>query len=115
MKERILLVGDDAIIQETRAILLEPLETIKSPSSRAVFTLISQPFDVVIIGQTVPGPVAQEIIRLATSLDSPPIVMAIRFPGEDVDLGVETHETGSRRSPGWIKERVIKLLADRDS
>jgi hypothetical protein len=115
MNERILIVGDDSLILDTRAMLLQPLETVKSTSHGAVATLLSQPFAVVIIGQTVPGPIAQELILAARSLDSPPALIAIRFPSQMTGLDVEIHETGSWKSPGWIKERVMELLAERNS
>ena len=83
MKERVLLVGDDSLILDTRAMLLQPLETVKSPSRGALATLLGEPFAVVIIGQTVPGPVAQELIMAARSLDLPPALIAIRFPNEN--------------------------------
>lgn len=115
MKERILLVEDDSPILDTRAMLLQPLEAVKSPSREALATLLHEPFAVVIIGQTVPGPIAQELVLTARSLDSPPGLMAIRFPSEMAGLDIEIHETGSWKSPGWLKERVMELLAERNS
>jgi hypothetical protein len=70
MNERVLLVGDDEMILDTRAMLLRPLETVKSPSYGAVGVLLSQSFDAVIMGQTVPGLIAQELIQLARTFNS---------------------------------------------
>lgn len=115
MNERVLLVGDDEMILDTRALLLQPLETVKSRSSGALTALLSQSFSVVIIGQTVPEPIAQELILAAKTIDPPPALIAIRFPGEEVGRGVETYETGSWQSPSWIKERVMALLNERSA
>ena len=76
-------------------------------------TLLGETFAVVIIGQTVPGPIAQKLILAARSIDSPPSMIAIRFPIEMAGLDVEIHETGSWKDPSWLKERVMKLLKQR--
>ena len=115
MNQRVLLVGDDEVILETRALLLQPLQTVKTSSSDARDILLSQSFDVVIIGQSVAAPSADAIISAAKGLENPPALIAIRFPDEPVDVDVEVHETNSWRSPGWLKERVMELLAQRTS
>jgi CheY-like chemotaxis protein len=114
-QQRVLLVGDDPILLKTRARLLEPLETVEARSSEAKVALLDSTFDVMIIGQTVSATTAAELIRTARMLRPAPALMAIRFPGEDVDLGIETHETNSWESAGWIKEQVMELLAERRS
>ena len=113
MNQRVLLVGDDEGVLESRALLLKPLETVKSSSSEAPAILLSQSFVVVVIGQSVAGPSAECIIAAAKNLENAPAVIAIRFPNEDLAVDVEVHETNSWQSPGWLKERIMDLLADR--
>ncbi len=38
----------------------------------------------------------------------------IRFPGEDIDFGVETHTTNAGDNPGWLRDCVARLIAERD-
>jgi hypothetical protein len=113
MNQRVLLVGDDEGVLESRALLLQPLETVKSSSSKAPSILFTQSFDVVVIGQSVAVPSAEWIIAAAKSLENPPALLAIRFPNEDLAPGIEVHETNSWQSPGWLKERIMELLAER--
>jgi len=113
MNERVLLVGDDEVLLESRALLLQPLETIKSSSSEALTLLFTQSFDVVVIGQSVAGPNAERIVAATKSFENPPALIAIRFPNEDLAVDVEVHETNSWKDPGWLKERVVELLKQR--
>ena len=113
MNQRVLIVGDDEGVLESRALLLNPLGVAISSSSDAVAILFSQSFDVVVICQSVSVPNAEWIIAAARSLANPPALMAIRFPNEDLAVNVEVHETNSWQGPGWLKERVVELLAQK--
>jgi hypothetical protein len=113
MNQRVLLVGDDEAVLATRALLLQPLETVKSCSSDALDILLTQPFGVVVIGQSVERPSADWIIAAAKSLENSPALIAIRFPNEGLAMDVEVHETNSWKDPGWLKERVVELLKQR--
>ena len=73
----------------------------------------TQTFDVVIIGQLVPIAAAKELIAGARQLNPAPAILAIRFPGEEVDFGVETHTTDMHDHPGWLRECVAGLIAQR--
>jgi len=115
MNGRILLVGDDEAVLESRALLLKPLETVKSSSSKAPAILISRSFDVVVIGQSVAVSNAEWIIAAAKGLECPPALIAIRYPNEYLATGVEVHETNTWQNPGWLKERVMELLAERSA
>ena len=115
MNGRILLVGDDEAVLESRALLLKPLETVKSSSSKAPAILISRSFDVVVIGQSVAVSNAEWIIAAAKGLEFPPALLAIRYPNEHLATGVEVHETKTWQNPGWLKERVMELLAERSA
>ena len=107
-------MGDDEGVLESRALLLKPLETVKSSSFEAPAILFSQSFTVVVIGQSVAGPSAEWIIAVAKNLENAPALIAIRFPNEDLAIDVEVHETNSWKDPGWLKERVMELLAARN-
>jgi hypothetical protein len=113
MNQRVLLVGDDEGLLESRTLLLAPLETVKYSSPQAPALLFTQKFDVVVIGQSVDGPNAEWIIAAAKSLKNAPALIAIRFPNEDLAVDVEVHETNSWKDPGGLKERVLELLAHR--
>ena len=115
MNGRVLLVGDDEAVLVTRALLLEPLETVKSSSSEALVILFIQSFDVVVIGQSVAVSNVEWIVAAAKSLENPPGLIAIRYPNEYLTVDVEVHETNSWKNPGWLKERVMELLAERSA
>jgi CheY-like chemotaxis protein len=112
-KARILLVGDYPTLLETRALILRDWETASANSAQALSTIHSALFDVIIVGQTVSTGLAWEIISAAQGLKPPADVIAIRFPEDDSDLGVETHKTDMGKNPSWLRERVAFLLAKR--
>jgi hypothetical protein len=114
MNERVLLVGNDHTVLETRALLLQFLETVKCASSEAKAMFCAQTFDVVVIGQSVEHPYAGWINAAALRLEKPPAIIAIRFPIEELAVSVEVHETNSWKDPGWLKERVTELISERN-
>jgi DNA-binding NtrC family response regulator len=114
-KARILLVGDYPLLLETRALILSDWETASTGSAEALSTIHSGAFDVIVVGQTISTGLALEIVSAAKALDPPAHVIAIRFPEDDVDLGVETHKTDLGAHPAWLRERVAFLLAKRST
>jgi len=114
-KARILLVGDDPTLLQTRALILKDWETVAANSKDALSTIHSWPFDIIVVGQTVPVGLATEIIAAAKAADPAAHVIAIRFPEDNSDLGVETHTTDLGTHPSWLRERVAFLLAKRSS
>jgi DNA-binding NarL/FixJ family response regulator len=112
---RILLVGDHPALLQSRALILKDWETVAVDSGLALSSIHSGSFDIVIIGQTVPTGLALEIISAALALTPPAHVIAIHFPEDDSDLGVETHKTDIGANPGWLRERVAFLLAKRSA
>jgi DNA-binding response OmpR family regulator len=112
-KARILLVGDDPTLLQTRALILKDWETVSSTSAEALSAVHSGSFDIIVVGQTVPTGLALEIISAAEALTPSAHVIAIRFPDDESDLGVETHTTDLGAHPSWLRERVAFLLAKR--
>jgi hypothetical protein len=58
---------------------------------------------------------ALEINSVAETMKPPALVIAIRFPEDDADLGVELHKTNLGTNPAWRRERVAFLLAKRSA
>jgi DNA-binding NtrC family response regulator len=112
-KARILLIGDYQPLLQTRALILKDWETATVDSAKALRTIHSASFDIVVVGQTVSTGLALEIISAAEALNPSAHVIAIRFPDNDSDLGVETHTTDLGAHPSWLRERVAFLLAKR--
>jgi DNA-binding NtrC family response regulator len=112
-KARILIVGDDPTLLQTRALILKDWETISSTSAEALSAVHSGSFDIIVVGQTVSTGLALEIISAAEASTPAAHVIAIRFPDDDSDLGVETHTTDLGAHPSWLRERVAFLLAKR--
>ncbi|MGC1295322.1 MAG: hypothetical protein WA869_09785 [Alloacidobacterium sp.] len=113
MKERILLVGEDPALLATRAFLLAEWHTKISNTEAALPTMQAEPFDVVIIGQLVPVVETKRLIAEARKLNPAPSILLVRFIGDDIDFGVETHFANSEESPGWLQDCVARLLAER--
>ncbi len=113
MTERILLVGEDPGLLATRAFLLAEWQTEITNTRAALPAMQAKLFDVVIIGQLVSVAEAKRLIAEALKLNPAPSILAVRFIGEAIDLGVETHFANSEESPGWLRDCVARLLAKR--
>ena len=93
--------------------ILKDYDCETSSSHQALEMLQSRSFAVIIVGQSVAGEKALEVINAAKALDPPPAIIAIRFDHEAVELGVETHKCNFGENPGWLSQRVAFLLAKR--
>jgi len=113
MKERILLVGEDRILLETRALLLAEWSATIASTKEALATIEQEPFDIVIIGQLVPEPAITQLIIAARKSSSAPAMLVIRFPGEEKDFGVEVQTTDSWDNPGWLRASVARMISKR--
>jgi hypothetical protein len=113
MKAHILVVGEDPALLKSRALLLEDWETSIVSSLEAKAEVKAHDFDLILLCHTVAEKNARELIQEASLSRSTPIVLAIRFPGDDIDLGVETHTVNVYESPGWLPTRVSGLMAGR--
>jgi hypothetical protein len=111
MNKRILLVGEDPVLLATRAFLLAEWSTEIASAKDAFTVLKAKSFDLLVIGQLVPGQITKKLIAEAKTLKPSPVILAIRFPDEDIDLGVETHTTDSGASPAWFRDCVARLIA----
>jgi DNA-binding NtrC family response regulator len=113
MKERILLVGEDPVLLETRALLLSDWETEIKDTHSAIATIATEQFDVVILGQLVTAKNAQLVISSAKEKEPAPEILAIRNGGDSAALGVDTHQIDLLESPAWLKEWVGAALRKR--
>ena len=113
MSEHILLVGEDGLLLRTRALILADWQVTTALPHEAVDLMHAKAFDAVILGQMVPASKAAEIIGLVRELRPSPAVLLIRFPEDRERFDVETHTTDEHDDPGWLKERVAALLAER--
>jgi CheY-like chemotaxis protein len=114
-KARILLIGDHPTLLRSRALILKDWDTAAVDSGEALSTIHSGSFDIIVVGQTVSVGLATEIIAAAKAAEPAAQVIAIRFPDDESDLGVETHTTDLGVHPSWLRERVAFLLAKRSA
>ena len=110
---RILLIGEDYALMETRALLLSSWKTSISSSRDALDVMRQEKFDLIIIGQLVNFLKAADLIKEARAQAPPPKVLAIRFPGDPDSLGVETHILNSPDKPSWLIDKVVKMIGVR--
>ena len=112
MKERILLVGEDALLLETRAMILAEWQTVKSNTSE--FRAHAEKwFDVVILCHSVPLETAKAAIARIEQLDGGPSVLTIRHLEESEVLDGDVHLLNLYESPGWLRDHVARLLASK--
>ena len=97
---RILLVGEDANLLATRALLLSEWETETCRTNEAKAALNSNRFDGVILGQLVNRQSARELIALAKNVDAR--VLLVRYPGEAQGFDSEIHVLDLDESPAWL-------------
>ena len=114
MKERILLVGEDPDLLATRALLLSDWETEIKDSNSAIAAVQAETFDVIIVGQLVTASSARLLIAAAQKRKPAPTILAIRNPGDEAALAVETHFVDLRQSPAWLKQWVNGALSKRN-
>lgn len=113
MKERILLVGEDPVLLETRALLLSDWQTEIKDTFHAIAALEAERFDVVILGQLVTAKNARLVISSAKRQEPVPEILAIRYVDDPADLGVDTHEIDLLKSPAWLRAWVKAALEKR--
>lgn len=113
MKARILLVGEDLSLLETRALLLREWETFTANSLQAKDAVKAKDFHLVLLCHSVAEESARDLIQAATLSPSKPIVLAIRHPGGSEYPGAETHTVNFYESPAWLPTRVAGMLAER--
>jgi hypothetical protein len=107
---RLLLVGEDPALLKTRALLLSNWSSTIVSSREAREILARENFALIVFGQLVPLSKTIELIKIAEGLTAPPKVLAIRFPGDADGLGVETHILDTSDKPGWLIDKVAKII-----
>jgi hypothetical protein len=112
-KARILLVGEYPPLLDTRALILKDYDCESASSHNSLATLQTGSFDVIVIGQSVSGEKALEIVKAAQAVDPIPQMIAIRFEEDGTALGIEIHKVNFGENPGWLRHRVAFLLAER--
>jgi DNA-binding response OmpR family regulator len=113
VKARILIVGEDLALLETRALLLRDWETLTANSSQAKTNVEAQNFDLILLCHTVTEKNARALIQAAALSQSRPLILAISYPGKNSNLGVETHTLNFYESPAWLPTRVAGMMAER--
>jgi hypothetical protein len=107
---RILLVGEDSVLLHTRALLLSAWDTVAIHGSESHRLIAMGGFDLVILCQTLSCEKAEGIIRIAKAAIPPPRILAIRFPEDDCDLGVETYVTDMLIGPAGFRRYVVRMM-----
>jgi DNA-binding NtrC family response regulator len=114
VKERIFLVGDDdPTLLRTRVYMLEDWQTTTANTREAEAAMTTQPFDLLIIGQTVPDETAKSLIALANTLHPPATTLVIcGIAGSDRHFGTATYRI-DLTNPGGFRSAVARLLDSR--
>jgi hypothetical protein len=112
MKARILIVGEDIGLLESRGYLLKDWETVTANSSQAKAGVGAEDFDLILLCHTVTEKNARDLIQFAALSQSRPLILAISYPGKNANLGVETHTLNLYESPAWLPTRVSGMMAE---
>jgi DNA-binding NtrC family response regulator len=108
MKASILIVGDDPILQLTRAELLRDWHITTTSSRNAGEAMQSRKYDLLIFSQTVQETQARNLIAQASALHPNARILAIRS-GEDRELGSPTYQV-DLNNPGGLRSAVARIL-----
>jgi hypothetical protein len=108
VKAWILIVGDDPILQHTRAELLRDWQIATASSRDAGKAMLARKYDLLIFSQTVKEPVAKRLIAQARELHPKPRILTIRS-GSDRQLGSPTYEV-DLNNPGGLRSAVARIL-----
>jgi DNA-binding NtrC family response regulator len=114
VKERIFLIGDDdPVLLRTRVYMLEDWQTTTANTREAEAAIKAQPFDLLIIGQTVPDETAKSLIALANKSHPPATTLVIcGIAGFDRRFGTATYRI-DLTNPGGFRSAVARLLDSR--
>jgi DNA-binding response OmpR family regulator len=108
VKAWILIVGDDPILQHTRAELLRDWQIATTSSRDAGEAMLARKYDLLIFSQTVREAVAKSLIAQARQLHPSPRILTIRS-GSDRQLGSPTYEV-DLNNPGGLRSAVARIL-----
>ena len=108
MKAWILIVGDDPILQHTRAELLRDWQIATTSSRDAGKAMLARKYDLLIFSQTVQEAAAKRLIAQARELHPTPRILTIRS-GSDRHLGSPTYVV-DLNNPGGLRSAVARIL-----
>jgi len=108
VKACILIVGDDPVLQHTRAELLRDWQIATSSSRDAGKAMQARKYVLLIFSQTVQDEVAKGLIAQARKLHPNPRILTIRS-GSDRQLGSPTYEV-DLNNPGGLRSAVARIL-----
>jgi hypothetical protein len=109
MRVKVLIVGDDPILTETRVGLLSDWQPSASTSTHASDLIRSIVPDLLIVCQTVPDEKAKELIESARALNPRVLALAVCRYQQKRDLDVERFEV-QLNNPGAFRAVVADLL-----
>jgi len=105
----ILIVGDDAVLLETRARLLRDWPVLVTTSKHAAKAIGSNTYDLMIFCQTIPDDTAQTLIESARKLNPTVKTLAIHMSGEERGVDADLYEI-QLQNPGLLVSVVARLL-----
>jgi hypothetical protein len=111
MRAKVLIVGDDLMLTETRVGLLADWQPSASTSIQASDSIRSIGPDLLIVCQTVPDEKAQELIQTARALNPKVRVLAVCRYAQKRDLEAERFEV-KLNDPGAFRTVVADLLVN---
>ena len=108
MKASILIVGDDPVLLHTRAELLRDWQIAAASSREAEQAILAQPYDLLILCQTVQQTVGRALIGQALHVHPECRILTIRS-AEERHLGSPTYQV-ELNNPGGLRSTVAKIL-----
>lgn len=111
VKASILIVGDDPVLQRTRAELLRDWQITSVSSRDAAEAMQARNYDLLILSQTVREPLARKLIAQARDLVCHPRILTIST-GADQPLGLPAYQV-DLRNPGGLRSAVATMLQAR--
>jgi DNA-binding response OmpR family regulator len=110
MRASLLLVGDDSVLLHSLVELLQDLAQMKlAISSDAEAAIVEEPYDLVVLCQTVPEHVVRRLLTTAWMLVPSPAIMVIDGSEEHRRLGALTY-SAQLPDPGRLHGAVSALL-----
>lgn len=109
----ILMVGDEPLLLLTRADLLRDWHVSTVTSDRAIEAIRSAAYQLLIICQTIPDSIAQNLIDEAREMNPNVLVLAMAQVGQERNLDVELFEV-QLKNPDRLRQVVADLLQTSD-
>ena len=111
---KLLLIGDDLVLLQARALILAEWDPLAATSSEAPRILDGQTFELVLIGQSVKAERVAELIQKVRSVSPSTRLLLLRVPGGSQNFDVETFD-GLVMNPEWLRGTVAQLLEPHQS